>query len=502
MSNSGPQSGAQPALHGTLGPYLVRRDWSALAWPGRPVFLEASDHLTGLPALLQVLREVPQDFDPADVPASPALLPFSDYLPPDLTGLSDIVLVSELPLNAAAATNPLLAARGALTALHVLHAHGRAHGHLHPAQLWSVDGRVRLAGGGLYPLGQEWSLKRDLQDLARVLDALGGVPEPLQVLRDPPADFTAREALDRLNAAPTPAAEPGIRLPPPPVPLSVVPASAPEAAPEAAAATVPQPVAEALQAVPAAPQQAASPPAKQAASQAAERLRADAQRQRRLAELRARAVGAGAPGEVDVAEAEAAAVPAPSETPQQRRQREHAARLAEEKSSEAWRAEHPPEVRTVVAPEPEAAATEKRQIKPARFGWNSNEGKWHAVSDGERVPATSRPAFPLWLWPLLALLGVLLLVGLWRATHRAPASACCDVRFNVLGQGKSAQLSVQNAPAGAGWQPGRKLGNIPGVVHFPVAGNYRLNVTSPGFSPAALDVQVPAKRPLNVRLGP
>ncbi|WP_415831363.1 hypothetical protein, partial [Deinococcus frigens] len=100
--------------------------------------LRATDRLTGIPVLLHVL---PHAQGLPEVPSSPDLLPVVD------SGMDGehAYLVTELPLLAHPAQDPLLTARGALAALSALHAHGLAHGGVSRAQLWNYDGGVALA---------------------------------------------------------------------------------------------------------------------------------------------------------------------------------------------------------------------------------------------------------------------------------------------------------------------------------------------------------------------
>lgn len=123
--------------------------------------LRATDRLTGIPVLLHVL---PQAQRLPELPASPHLLPVVD------SGVDgeQAYLVTELPLQAHPAQDPLLAARGALAALDTLHGHGLAHGGVSRAQLWSHDGGVALAGAGL-PWREDATPQADLSDLARTL---------------------------------------------------------------------------------------------------------------------------------------------------------------------------------------------------------------------------------------------------------------------------------------------------------------------------------------------
>lgn len=173
-----------------IGPYVAARELSGDQQTVRT--LRATDRLTGMPVLLHLL---PGPVTVPDLPDHPALLPFTDQ---GLDG-SQAYVVSELPLHAQQAADPLLAARGALQALDALHSAGLVHGGVGPAQLWSVDGEVVLAGAGLAWGAREASAQADLRDLAQTLDALGGLPARLAALRDAPGTLSARDALARLK---------------------------------------------------------------------------------------------------------------------------------------------------------------------------------------------------------------------------------------------------------------------------------------------------------------
>jgi hypothetical protein len=187
-----------------IGVYVAAREL-----PGRDVIgngvdpaavrtLRATDRLTGMPVLVHVLPNsttsaalpVPQ------LPDHPALLPYADE---GMDG-DDAYLVTELPLHAVLAADPVLAARGALAGLAALHGAGLVHGGVSASQLWSVDGRVALAGAGLPWGAGPGSPDDDLRALADALAQLGGVPEPLRPLQDAPGTLTAEAALARLQA--------------------------------------------------------------------------------------------------------------------------------------------------------------------------------------------------------------------------------------------------------------------------------------------------------------
>ncbi|MFB9994023.1 hypothetical protein ACFFLM_18870 [Deinococcus oregonensis] len=185
-----------------IGPYVAARELpgrdvaGGMAAPATVRTLRATDRLTGMPVLVHVL---PTALSAPQLPPHPALLPYSD----EGTDGDDAYLVTELPLHAVLAADPLLAARGALAGLAALHSAGLVHGGVSASQLWSVDGHVALAGAGL-PWSEELgSPDDDLRALAEALVALGGLPEPLRPLRDSPATLTAQTALARLQAGAT-----------------------------------------------------------------------------------------------------------------------------------------------------------------------------------------------------------------------------------------------------------------------------------------------------------
>lgn len=156
--------------------------------------LRATDRLTGMPVLLHVLP-----YPPAlpDLPEHPHVLPVVDSGVDGDHGY----LVTELPLQARPASDALLTARGALSALAALHGRGVVHGGLSPAQLWSVDGRVLLTGAGL-PWGGDPGPADDLYALTVILSEMGPLPAALRPLAEQPGTLSAAQALGRLNATP------------------------------------------------------------------------------------------------------------------------------------------------------------------------------------------------------------------------------------------------------------------------------------------------------------
>lgn len=162
-----------------------RRRFSHTLW--------AADRLTGMPVLLHPLRTIapmPQ------LPAHPRLLPFTDIVPE----MSQVYLVTELPPQTKRATDPMQVARAALELLDFLHRRDLVHGSLDAAQLWDIDGEVRISGTGLPRVGHSATPGDDLRDLATALEDLGGLPPLLAALREGGARFSAHDLLDLLNA--------------------------------------------------------------------------------------------------------------------------------------------------------------------------------------------------------------------------------------------------------------------------------------------------------------
>ncbi|THF67956.1 hypothetical protein E7T06_18560 [Deinococcus sp. Arct2-2] len=187
-----------------IGPYVAARELPGrdvagtvvgpLIGPATVRTLRATDRLTGMPVLVHVL---PSALPVPQLPDHPALLPYSDE---GMDG-DDAYLVTELPLHAVLAADPVLAARGALAGLAALHGAGLVHGGVSASQLWSVDGRVALAGAGLPWSAEAGSPEDDLRALADALAALGGVPQSVRALKDSPGTLTAQAALAQLQAS-------------------------------------------------------------------------------------------------------------------------------------------------------------------------------------------------------------------------------------------------------------------------------------------------------------
>ena len=173
--------GAAPAA----GESAPRRSAARTLW--------AADRLTGLPVLLHPLSAiapVPR------LPAHPRLLPFTDMV----VEMAGAYLATELPPQTRPARDPTQAARGALEALTFLHSQGLAHGSLDAAQLWEVDGEVRVTGAGLPRPGLRPQPLDDLRDLIAALGTMADVPPGLlAALRGAPDLASAQEFLDLLD---------------------------------------------------------------------------------------------------------------------------------------------------------------------------------------------------------------------------------------------------------------------------------------------------------------
>ncbi|WP_135227593.1 hypothetical protein [Deinococcus fonticola] len=635
----------------SIGPYVVVREIStrtAASLGARGKTYRATDRLTGIPVLL---HHLPALSGLPTLPAHPALLPFTDIV----VQAGEAYLVTELPPNAVPAREPLQAARGALLALAVLHKQGLAHGGIDAAQLWSVDGPVRLAGGGRHALGGEFTVARDLHDLATTLSDLGlsdlgALPPVLASLQTSPDGLDARQVLALLaeeapSHSPGPAApgseprgvkfqsrdlapatpagilpnlnplsllnpsaplpqtpsfvteavltsvheprrsstDPGVPAPPLPFTLDMdqwhlpdyidtsahVPAAgdavagntvagvptvvpADEATPASTASLEWTQVERPLHQSPtpevnSTPDLTPPPPeehgvvrqgrqVKAAASQALQRLKTDGQRLRHLQEMRRDEVAAqlaagGEPGsgleapnleELARTEALPAEDQAPqvAETPQERRRREHEARVQEaalaaqlaqtrgmvSPASSPPGPSHAAPSHAESAPAQEELALPPRQLKGVKMRWDEKTASWQRVTGEGGRDVTARPA-----WLLPALLGLVLLLGLlvWGLSRRpaaaraAPAAAgqCCTVNFRVSGGGR-ASISILNTTSRGRWAPGEVIGKVPGTLNLPGPGQYKLGVTSEGFSPANVDVTVPTSQPVTIRLGP
>lgn len=174
-----------------IGPYVAARELPGAA--GSAVLtLRATDRLTGIPVLLHVL---PYALTLPDLPEHPNLLPIVD------SGMDGerAYVVTELPLHAHPASDPLLAARGALAGLAALHGRGLLHGGIGPSQLWTVDGHVALAGAGLPWHHERGTPGADLRALALAIQEIGMLPPALRPLLEDSHQLSVEQALALLD---------------------------------------------------------------------------------------------------------------------------------------------------------------------------------------------------------------------------------------------------------------------------------------------------------------
>lgn len=496
--------------------------------------LRATDRLTGMPVLLHVLDRV---VILPELPHTPALLPFTD------SGVDGeaVYLVTELPPHAVPASDPLLAARGALAGLAALHESGLTHGGVGPAQLWSVDGRVALAGAGL-PWGRGERPEDDLRDLAATLETLGGVPAPL---RDAPETLSARELLARLGRPAEPPAPPAqdagvpeeadpAKKPPgrregkgrgtwrlpnlarPPAGAGT-PGTEPAPAPARQEPENPDTPGNVAGSAPTPPPGAPDRPGvlRTGFEDEAPAREGTARRERGvLAPSAPREAGPAPPPLLDLDLGEALGAGGELSASARERLRDTSGLPPEPDSLIGAAILHRGEGR----PRPEAGgggSTPRRVVdKPIRIGWEEDHS-WRVVRNGGPAPAPAR-SVPRWLGPALAVAALLLILGLvWvllaarapRAGVAAPqarvAQACCDVRFTVRGgAGVPVRLSVVTAPEGAGVPSGAELGTVPGPVRLPGPGTYTLRVAAEGFAPGTVTITAPSSQPIAIDLGP
>lgn len=534
------------------GPYVAARTLHE----GAVRTLRGMDRVSGMPVLLYLLPTAP-----GELPhwLHRRLIPFTDEGSQDGARF----VVSELPPHAAPASDPQVAARGLLEALVEIHASGRLHGGLTPAQVWAVDGDIRLAGAGL-PWGELGagfdapeggkSQAADLYALGCTLEALGGVPDPLRALlsEDPAARPSAQEALAALRHpfAPQPeAAQPDVTQP---APADEV--QAPEFSPDPPISLVGESVADLLGRLdppitpaPGAPPAVivigpvprVEPPKTEPTSTEATgpdaavpdeavpqwSQPAPAAPPAPTPEL----AGAGRPGPAPaidhdgpVGSAPIAPAPAgrgaPLPAPIQIGFDDDLPPLpldftpGQPAEDELLPAEPPPAAPRRPAPTPwhvPAAKTADGDSErpnprqsPIRIGWEEDQS-WRVVREA-KAPPTEPTRLPSWWWgPLLF---VVLAFGAWavyRSQGPAPAAgvACCQVRFEVLGaSGARVAISVLSAPPASGLKPGVQVGTVPGRLKFPdAAGAYRLRATH-GQDSTDFNVTVPAAGPVQINL--
>lgn len=416
-----------------IGPYVAARDLTGDRPAGAVRTLRATDRLTGMPVLLHVLPHVAPL---PELPQHPALLR------PSEGGLDGDVayVVTELPPHALPAADPLPAARGALAGLAALHEAGQTHGGVGAAQLWSVDGRVALAGAGL-PWDGEPSAAGDLRDLRATLDTLGGLPP---ALRGAPEGATARDLLARLDAPAAPANGESKEAPATPLPTPGTGRAGP------------------VQVIVAGP----DPGEVSAASSAGPEVAGVPEAEVDLEESR--------PGDPAPSLTSTAPSPLPDST---RRRIGEPVRIA-------WNADG---TRRVVKPGLEGALPPR--ARPRRPAW-----LWPALV------LLALLALAALLWAQRAASGP---VVSGSETRTAAATACCPVRFTVRGeQGIPVRLSVIRAPQGANLPAGRDLGRAPGTVQFPRPGSYILRVAAEGFTPGRVTVTAPSTVPVTIDLAP
>lgn len=417
----------------SIGLYVAARDLTGDRPAGAVRTLRATDRLTGIPVLLHVL---PHAVPLPELPQDPALLlPSEGGIDGDTA-----YVVTELPPHALPATDPVLAARGGLAALAALHEAGLTHGGVDAAQLWSVDGRVALAGAGL-PWGGEATPAGDLRDLLRTLETLGGVPP---ALREVPDEATARDLLARLDV---------------PVQEQEAGRAAPGLAVASASPLPTSSVVTARSAEPVRTDSAGTDPAGEEAPapQAGE------------AEPRSKAA--------EVTSLPPAARSIPTE-------RVPARRVAGDPVRITWDANGTRRViKSGRGEAPQAAPRRPAWLRPVLAlllllllialliaGWRT----WRSSTVPVSTPAS-----------------------------QTPSAACCDVRFTVQGaQGVPVRLSVMTAPEGVQVKPGQEVGRAPGTVHLPQPGTYTLRVAAEGYTPEMVTVKVPSAVPVQITLTP
>lgn len=489
----------------------------------------ATDRLTGMPVLLHLL---PHRIDLPTLPEHSHLLPPTQL---EQDG-EQWFTVTELPHQAKLATQPAPAAQGVLAALVALHGAGQAHGFVSPEQFWRVDDKVLLTGAGL-PWPTESTPAADLRALLAALYALGEVPAPLLVWPQPK---TAQEMLALLENAEaeahTPEEEESAPAAPPHDGSVIVIGGDDDEGAEAEAEEMAVAPAEAL-AVPPAPGQSGKVvalPRNRRQKKTAKR-RATKEKKQRVGKRLVRAAplppqespscsfvpSAPAPAEpaAEITEdVSVTVVPTPAGTSSGPKLPPWLAqRLTEGQGQQ--QPEQPEKRETPAAPTSERLPP-RRVAQPIRIGWDEDDS-WRVIrTEPTAAPkAQPRPRFlPFWAVPALvavALLGTVLWLG--RQAPETPANAaaaasvpapttpaeCCEVEFQVLG-GKDEQtveVRLMYAPEGVDLKRGTVLGQAPGRIEFPAAGEYSVAYVAKGYAPDFRYVRVPRKAPVKIRLG-
>lgn len=106
-----------------------------------------------------------------------------------------------------------------------------------------------------------------------------------------------------------------------------------------------------------------------------------------------------------------------------------------------------------------------------------------------------------WLLPALGLLMLSFSAALL-VRSALGARGCCSVNVRLTGlpRGEQARAVILRAPRESGLRLGDVLPDLPGTLHLPSPGEYRLKVTAPGREPVRVTLRVPARRTLTVPL--
>ncbi|WP_157448722.1 hypothetical protein [Deinococcus peraridilitoris] len=490
----------------TFGPYVAARALQQ----GVVSTVRGVDRVTGMPVLLFVFPHSLQPVEPLPALDDHFFVPYSDFG----TQGEDAYAVAALPLSAHPATDRLLTMRGALSALAWLHERGLTHGAPLPANLWSTDAGVRLAGaalpwaklgGGFDPPEGGRTPQTDLFILGRTLERLGGLPAELSHLLsdDPVHRGTARSALERLDANGGDArVSVGVRVVPggadgqPALPDETKGAHAPTTGPEiptqeAAALPAATVIVEAQDLV---VDRRESALIKGPALLIDDSFDDPARPEVVVIHPRPSGVESGAPAVARAAQAgpeETDAPPGPL----------GASVIIEGLSSpeEALRRPAPSER----GPSPQAVSP---RGQPIRIGWDEDDS-WRVVKSG---PGTDRAREVPWLewiashWRYLAvvLLPLFVVSYFMTAGPREVPAECCRVQFEVRGaQNVRGRLEVIQAPAGSGLKAGALLSTVPGTVQFPNApGRYTLRLLAEGYRAQTLQLQLPTRQPVIIEV--